>query len=864
MKRLLIAIILCASPLLAQQEETTSTAANPLAQLKEEVQHALVAASLPFSDEQEKAITLMMEDRRKASEDLFGDLMDFRAGPTQGQDADRLNSAIEWLRNEFLGRLQDYLRPEQLTAWSRYQETQAGTRAAAAGGARNAARARAPQQTQYVRINNNSFTAEDPNYGGGGFGGGGGNGGTEVIQRGGTGAFHGNAQLLFKDSKLNSGRRFASNKPSYQENRINFDVSGPLIPGRLTTQFNGNQNEAQNADTIKATLVSGPFSRNVVKPTTDRGIGARNTIQLTDAHSLSVNFGYRTSVRKNQGIGGYALEDRASSSTGNNWNIELKQFSALSARTIFESRFNMTSNHDQTVPTTTGVKINVVDSFNSGGAQNESDTTQRDYNFGSLSTRLGERLTWKIGLDGVYHSKKSVSESNFGGTYTFSSLAQYLQGQALTYRVTRGVPEIETNQWEMGFFVQNDFKVSPRFTLMSGLRYDFQTNVPDYNNFEPRLAFAYAIGRATVIRAGGGIYGEMLPLNVVEAYHRLDGKHQYEIVIDNPSYPDPLLSGSIRTTFPSVRVIDPDLVNPFANHVMGSYERTFLSNLFISVSYDYSRVVHRARNRNLNAAMDITSTVPRSCTPGQSAATCLRPDPSRGNIINLESTGGQAQHQARFNFRQRFSIFNVSANYQFMIGHADTTAAGNLAGGGGGNGAAASGGGSDNFGFGPEVLPSDNYLMKADWSRVNQPVHMLNSTVNARLPLGVFLTETMHYDTGRTYTVTTGKDDNMDGNANDRPAGAKRNGGPAVENLNFNFNVSKAIFFGGGNASGSGGGRNGNGATQKNMNIFANITNAFNRPNYSPRSGVMTSSNFGKSTSAADPRELEVGLRFQF
>ena len=59
----------------------------------------------------------MMEDRRRASEDLFGDLMNFQAGPTRGDDADRLRSAIEWMRTEFLNRLQDYLTSQQLAAW---------------------------------------------------------------------------------------------------------------------------------------------------------------------------------------------------------------------------------------------------------------------------------------------------------------------------------------------------------------------------------------------------------------------------------------------------------------------------------------------------------------------------------------------------------------------------------------------------------------------------------------------------------------------------------------------------------------------------------------------------------------------------
>ena len=108
---------------------------------------------------------------------------------------------------------------------------------------------------------------------------------------------------------------------------------------------------------------------------------------------------------------------------------------------------------------------------------------------------------------------------------------------------------------------------------------------------------------------------------------------------------------------------------------------------------------------------------------------------------------------------------------------------------------------------------------------------------------------------GRYYTITTGKDDNMDSSVNDRPPGVKRNSGPALWSISANFNISKAFFFGTKPA---------NGGTQTNVNLFANMTNAFNRPNYAIPSGVMTSPNFRKSTSAGDPREIEVGLRYQF
>ena len=114
-------VLMLAVPLFAQNAVTG--AENPLAQLKAEVQKIVGDANLPFTGEQEKAITLMMEDRRKASEDLFGNLMDFSSGPTRGQEADRLRDAIQWMRAEFLSRLQDYLTPEQLAIWGRYQET---------------------------------------------------------------------------------------------------------------------------------------------------------------------------------------------------------------------------------------------------------------------------------------------------------------------------------------------------------------------------------------------------------------------------------------------------------------------------------------------------------------------------------------------------------------------------------------------------------------------------------------------------------------------------------------------------------------------------------------------------------------------
>ena len=48
------------------------------------------------------------------------------------------------------------------------------------------------------------------------------------------------------------------------------------------------------------------------------------------------------------------------------------------------------------------------------------------------------------------------------------------------------------------------------------------------------------------------------------------------------------------------------------------------------------------------------------------------------------------------------------------------------------------------------------------------------------------------------------------------------------------------------------------------VNVFANISNALNRVNFENVSGALTSRRFGQPTGAEDPREIEVGMRFQF
>ena len=839
-----VAVVVCllsiAAPAAAQ--ESAAAAENPLAELKADLTSVLADADLPFAGEQDRAITLMMEDRLNASETLFGGLMDFRGGPTSGQEAERLQSAIVWLRNEFLMHVDEYLTPEQLAVWSSHKSSAVTSEGS---GSIETPRAQPPQQTQYVRINNNRFTAEDIEFRGGPGTNQGpfnqnffnpnfnnnperdrGSQGTEVIQRGGAGAWHGTTQSLFKDDALNARNVFAANKPPYQERQINVDVGGPTVPGRLTTNLVVQYSLAQNVDTINATLPDGPFALGITRPTTNRSVETRNTLQLADAHSLGFNARYFTDDHKDEGIGGFTLRDRASHRNGANWNAQIRQFSALGSGSLYETRFIVYGNRTKIVPFSDAVRVDVSDTFNSGGSQNQYRDDNRVYEFGNLYTRLGQKLTLKTGVEGFYRQSESFSLQNFGGTFTFPNLDAFINGVADTYRVSRGNPSQHTTQFELSGFVQNDFAITRQLTLMTGLRYDAQTNLPDRNNVSPRASLAYGAGRGLVFRGGWGMYYERMGVNRVAEQRRYDGVQQYEIVIDKPLYPDPF-SGALRNTFPSIRVTDANLSTPANFVTMMSVEKTFRRTMLVTAMYDYQTVDGRFIMRDLNQPLDIRVSTPAACTLETPAESCLRPDRTRGSVLNLTNQSFERTHTIRLSVRDRFSVFNITGNYVYQNRF------------------------EDNCGY---CLPTNTLDPRADWSTGNQPHHGFNTSVNARVPFGIFLTETVAGNTGRYYTITTGKDDNQDGTKNDRPAGFGRNSAIGPGRLNFDLNISKAFFIGGAGSAG----------TRKNVNLFANVTNMFNQVHYNNPASSMSSDNFGKYTSASDPREVEVGLRFQF
>jgi len=81
------------------------------------------------------------------------------------------------------------------------------------------------------------------------------------------------------------------------------------------------------------------------------------------------------------------------------------------------------------------------------------------------------------------------------------------------FSLSQGQPLVSSTMFDVGAFVQDDWRVAQGLTVSAGLRWEGQTNIHDWHDAAPRLAFAWAPGRssakgapALVIRGGVGMF----------------------------------------------------------------------------------------------------------------------------------------------------------------------------------------------------------------------------------------------------------------------------------------------------------------------------------------------------------------------
>jgi hypothetical protein len=714
-----------------------------------------------------------------------------------------------------------------------------------------------------IRIARDQFAAEFHSAGGVSI---------EIITQPGIGPMRYYAGSQMRGSELSGTSPFVPVRGPEEYVNYNFGFGGTIVKEKSSFFVNVFGIDAYTTPNLNLVTPAGTISQAANVQAPQHNLIVNSVLDYAVTLDQTLRFGYNLThiVNDNLGVGGYSGSDRAYSTDTEVNTVRVQHFGPVGRRAFIRSRLQLIQSDTSSQSAVEAPTIQVLDSFTSGGAQqaggNHATTidaaSDLDYVVGRNSLRTG------FVLDATHY--RSDATSNYLGTYTFDSLAAYEANQPSNYSRRIGDPSIVYDNVQAGFYVQDDIRVRKNLSLTPGLRYEVQSHVNDRADVAPRFGFTWAptASGQTTVRGSAGIFYDWLATSTYDQVVRLDGFHQQEINVVDPSFP---VDESTGTVPPENRyALSSNYHAPRTTRFSTGIDQAIRKVTRVSVTYSYLRGSRLARGLNVNPVID-----------------GVRADPLFANVIDVVSDAASRQHELRFdanvnpgamlplppsapllNWKRTtvFATYVLSSLQNNTDGPFSPPPTGTLATEWGpANGGSGSSGtnipGLIAFGGAPTTIDVRN--------RVN--VNVNNQVVrNFVLSLG------LNASSAPPYTLLTGADNNGDGIFNDRPAGVGRNtlraSGQVTVNMfagyNFAFGRSSAPLPPGIMVNGSGASAQVRtvdlGPARYRLQFFVQAQNLTNEANYLAYSGTLTSPFFGKPTTVSNMRKIDFGINFGF
>lgn len=693
---------------------------------------------------------------------------------------------------------------------------------------------------QEVRINQDPYSAQYYRPG---------RGQMEIITKSAANSYHGQFNFFFRDSALNAQNALAPAKAFEQRRVYEGHVTGPVFfapKSSFLASFNRAE-EDQNA-IVRAVLAptssnpTGTFSANVPAPDRGTDLSARLAHQFSDRHSAYMQYSYEEWTGQNQGVGGQAL---ASSGMNNRWHeddVVAHVDSTLSATTLNQlsivGEHAFSHNHD----VAEAPRINVAGDFTGGSAQGNALSTEYNFRLFDIVSYARGRHFIKIGVGIPHLSRRAYDDhTNELGSYTFSpilapdgvmvvtsALANYEKNLPSAYSINSGETHFIYHQQEMGAFIQDQYKVTPRFSITPGVRYDWQNFLADKRlGFSPRISFAYVMDAEskTVLRGGGGIYYDRFGSGPILELVRYEGaqprRRSMVTSLDPTAEPGsgcvPIGNCVDVANLPVNRsLLQRHARLPYEMHYGLSLERQLGEKATGTVSVYSMREIGDFRSVDINA-------------PTPESGYTERPDPHYNRIRQMQAAGFMTGTGLDITYRGRLNKWFTGWGRYTWAHYASNT-------------------------DGVWWFPQNQYAPNDNWADASFDRRQRIGMYAMFHPDSVYnLSAGIWANSGRPYTITTGTDPYGDELFNARPNGVARNSErlPSYVDLDLRWGHDFAITA--------------NKADEApHLGFSAAAFNILNHQNPGSVNTVVTSPGFGEVTSVGAPRRLQMGMRVEF
>ena len=721
----------------------------------------------------------------------------------------------------------------------------------------------------YIKVNPDQFSAEyrEPPFDGGR---------VEVYTKPGQKAYHGALFATISSPWLNAKDPFSTSKASISKQRYGFEFTGPVrkvgsdfalaLEHRSIDDF-----AVVNAVTLDSAGNPVNTIANVATPQRLWIGTARLDWQLGPKNTFITSYSANVNHLVNVGVGGPSLPETGYDSQRYEHMLRVSNITTASANLMNEARLSLRWDGENDAPISTAPQVQVAGAFTGGGAtlgpQQLHELNIEADDDAILTTK---KHTMKFGNFLMVYNEHQQLTTNFNGTYTFgggiapvldangnpipgktetiTGFQQYQRaqlGQAggtpTAYSNVAGTPTVNFTQVQNALFFQDDWNVSHSVHIAYGVRYFVQNDPTILNSATPRLGILWSPTKkgTWTVHAHWGMFSGRFGQRTWAEIQREDGTQRITSTIYNPVYGNPFVGAtpinSMRTTAPSLGNLTWS-----AENIGGTY--AFPHGWNLSGDYYLGRIWNYTRSNNVNSPLNDVPTGPR-------------PGPPNLNILQVQASG-QGNINATFASIEQHSLKRV----QFFFGTVRVELVDDT---------------DDNEFFTPQSSTSN---VGEFAHRTGQNVWNLFGNGTVKLPEKVDWSINFNGGQGSHYNITTGFDNNGDGNFNDRPQYATagtpgaiptpygllvasggtgvfpRNKGVLPWKINLDMNLQRAFTLT----------RDAKAEHKQTLTVNLRSSNVLNHLNVTQEGGVLGSPQFGIPYAADNGRRIEAGLRYSF
>ncbi|MEO8598160.1 MAG: carboxypeptidase regulatory-like domain-containing protein [Candidatus Solibacter sp.] len=480
-----------------------------------------------------------------------------------------------------------------------------------------------------------------------------------MVTKSGTNTLHGDLYGYVRNQRFNAANPLSNTRLPLTQAQYGASAGGPLVRDRTFYFANFEQRSLNQSGLITispanvnaintrlaaigyqgAQIATGLYSN----PVHNTNFLAKVDHQFGTGDQFSARYSlYDAHSNASRGAGALNAVTASSGLDNTDQTLAAGNVLTLSPHTVNETRGQFTRSHLSALPTDpVGPAVNILGIATFGTLSGS--PTARVNNLYEVADNLSHRAgahALRAGVDFLYNDSIITYPRSLRGSYTFSSLANFLSGtyNNAGFTQTFGNSTVPQTNPNLGFYAQDEWKMSSRLTLNLGLRYDLQflkTIATDTNNVSPRAGFAWSPfrSRRTVVRGGFGLFYDRVPLRAL-ANALLSSNNTTAIASTSqlsvslsptqagaPAFPNILPSTGLPAgVLANFTTMNPRMQNAYSEQGSLEIEQQIGARATLSAGYQHLRGLRLIISVNQNGPTCVAAGANNGCRPNPSYA----------------------------------------------------------------------------------------------------------------------------------------------------------------------------------------------------------------------------------------------------